>query len=73
MIDFWMGAVWTLLSMTVGALIGLLIAAAVRMDDGPEDDYPEPEPQPAPQLADELNAWLTENTITQPFEANLLP
>jgi hypothetical protein len=67
--EFWLGCTWTLACIFAGVLITLIFVAVLgdRGDEGPDPDEPPIDPTPA-----ELEAWLTENTTTEPFEANLL-
>ena len=76
--DFMMGMVWALILVLAGVLICLVIVAVleVRKDEddppvfvarlGGVDDPPE-DPN-----SDDMELWLMEHTITEPFEANLL-
>jgi hypothetical protein len=71
--EFWLGATYTLACIFGGVLITLIFAAVLGdrnpdlFDEGGEWG-PEPPIDPTPA---ELEAWLTENTTTEFFEANL--
>ena len=70
--DFWLGCTWTLACILAGVLITLIFTAVLsdREDPGPgplDKEFPWYPPDP------DLKVWLEENTITDPFEVNLLP
>jgi hypothetical protein len=69
--DFWLGCTYTLACIFAGILIALIFVAVLgdRGDPGEFfDDKPPIGPTP-----EELEAWLTENTTVEFFEADLLP
>ncbi len=71
MTDIYIGAVWTLVAMLAGGMLTLVLVAF--LGDRPIPGYPkDPEPEPVPEFDPDLEWWLVENTITEPFEANLL-
>ncbi len=67
MTDVLIGAVWTLIAMLAGGMLTLVLVAVLgdRGDEGPGEETPVP-------FDPDLEWWLVEHTITEPFEANLL-
>lgn len=54
-VDFFLGAVWTLIAVTTGALIALVAVALRPEPPAPDDGEPEELPPPSD---DDLEAWM---------------